>query len=142
MLDWLADDLAASDADWKLAIFHHPPYSSSERSANNVVRAQLLPMLEAGGVDLVLTGHDHHYERTVPVLGGCDAAADLNAITYIVPGAGGHGLRAVDTQWWTASVENSVYSFSTFTAAGCRLRSETVDQDGDVVDAFELNGCD
>lgn len=142
MLDWLADDLASSDAEWKIAIFHHPPYTSSERSPNNIVRAQVLPLLEAGGVDFVLSGHDHHYERTVPILGGCDAAADLGALTYIVAGAGGRGLRAVDSQWWTAAVENTVYSFVAFTVHGCRLTGETIDQDGNVIDTFELNGCD
>lgn len=142
MLDWLADDLASSDAEWKVALFHHPPYSSSERSPNTVVRAQILPLLEAGGIDFVLSGHDHHYERSVPILGGCDAAADLGAITYIVAGAGGRGLRAVDSQWWTAAVDNTVYSFVRFTVHGCQLLGETIDQDGNVIDTFELNGCD
>jgi hypothetical protein len=70
MLTWAAADLAASDAEWAIAFWHHPPYSkgshdSDTDSAMTEMRANALPVLEAGGVDLVLTGHSHAYERSV-----------------------------------------------------------------------------
>lgn len=143
MIDWLAADLAASDAEWKIAIFHHPPYSSSSRSPNGTVRAQILPVLEAGGVDLVLVGHDHHYERTHPMLGGCIAPDPVSGITYVVAGAGGAGLRGdVTDQWWAASSNDERHSFFRMTIHGCALRGEAVTIDGDIIDQITLDGCD
>ena len=143
MVDWLADDLASSDAEWKIAIFHHPPYSSSSRAPNGLVRDQLLPVLEAGGVDLVLVGHDHHYERTVPMAGGCVAEDPLSGITYIVAGAGGAGLRFdVTEQWWAATSNDQKHSFFRMTIHGCELRGEAVTIDGELIDEIVLDGCD
>jgi len=143
MFDWLAADLAGSDAEWKIAIFHHPPYSSSSRSPNGTVRSQLLPILEAGGVDLVLVGHDHHYERTHPMLGGCIAPDPVSGITYVVAGAGGAGLRGdVTEQWWTASANDEKHSYFRMTIHGCALHGEAVTIDGDIIDEVTLDGCD
>jgi acid phosphatase type 7 len=69
MLTWLAADLAANSADWTIAFFHHPPYSKGSHNSDTAVqliemRENALPILEAGGVDLVLTGHSHSYERS------------------------------------------------------------------------------
>lgn len=141
MLNWLRDDLAASDKPWKIVFFHHPPYSSSDRGPNHSVRNQILPILEEHGVDLVLTGHDHHYERTVPIWQGGDGSATPGALTYIVAGAGGAGLRDIDPEWWTAGAENRKHSFVSMTIDGCTLVGEAIALDGEVVDAFTLDGC-
>ena len=74
MLTWLEQDLAANDKKWLIAYWHHPPYSKgthdSDREANLIeMRQNALPILEAHGVDLVLTGHSHNYERSF-LLGG------------------------------------------------------------------------
>jgi hypothetical protein len=73
MAQWLAGDLAATSQDWIIAYWHHPPYTKGSHDSDNDadsggrmrdMRANLLPVLEAGGVDLVLTGHSHSYERS------------------------------------------------------------------------------
>ena len=70
MLTWLANDLAATDKDWIIAYWHHPPYSwgghNSDEDPNQIeIRERVLPILEDFGVDLVLSGHSHSYERSV-----------------------------------------------------------------------------
>jgi hypothetical protein len=74
MLDWLALDLAATAQDWVVAYWHHPPYSKGSHDSDDIidsfgimtlVRSNVLPILESGGVDLVLTGHSHSYERSL-----------------------------------------------------------------------------
>jgi hypothetical protein len=70
MYTWLQSDLAATTADWVIALWHRPPYSKgllhdSDVEANEVrMRQFVLPALENVGVDLVLSGHSHNYERS------------------------------------------------------------------------------
>ncbi len=73
MLDWLQRDLAATTQKWIIAAFHHPPYSRGSHDSDNrrdsggrmfAMRKNVLPILEAGGADLVLSGHSHMYERS------------------------------------------------------------------------------
>ncbi|TMQ62321.1 MAG: T9SS type A sorting domain-containing protein [Candidatus Eisenbacteria bacterium] len=73
MMTWLASDLAATTRTWVIAFWHHPPYSKGSHDSDDPgdsggrmrdMREHALPILEAGGVDLVLTGHSHSYERS------------------------------------------------------------------------------
>ena len=69
-LQWLEKELKASGSDWKIAFFHHPLYSSAERhGSDTALKDQLEPLFVKYSVDLVLTGHDHVYERTKPQKG-------------------------------------------------------------------------
>ena len=66
---WLTSDLAANTKPWLIAYWHHPPYSkgshdSDEDQTQTELRENALPILEAYGVDLVLSGHSHSYERS------------------------------------------------------------------------------
>jgi len=73
MADWLRRDLAQNKKLWVIAAFHHPPYTKGSHDSDNEsdsrgrmqqMRENILPILEAGGVDLVLSGHSHMYERS------------------------------------------------------------------------------
>ena len=69
MLTWLAQDLAATTQDWIIAYWHHPPYSDGSHKSDLEqelieMRENAVPLLEDHGVDLVLTGHSHNYERS------------------------------------------------------------------------------
>lgn len=70
MAQWLKADLEKTKADWLIAFWHHPPYTKgshdSDREGQLIeMREHIMPMLEAGGVDVVLTGHSHIYERSM-----------------------------------------------------------------------------
>ena len=69
MMTWLANDLTATTQDWVVAYWHHPPYSKGfHDSDTNAIETQMrqyaVPILEGHGVDLVLSGHNHSYERS------------------------------------------------------------------------------
>ena len=69
MAQWLQDDLAATAQDWIIVYFHHPPYTKGSHDSDAEsdlvqIRQNLIPILEAGGVDLVLNGHSHCWERS------------------------------------------------------------------------------
>jgi 3',5'-cyclic AMP phosphodiesterase CpdA len=81
-LRWLESSLAASDAPWKVVAMHHPAYSCGGYLGTERVRRRLVPRFERGGVDLVLAGHDHNYQRF----------ARRRGVVYVVHGGGGRRL--------------------------------------------------
>ncbi|MDB6031891.1 MAG: hypothetical protein JWM16_2229 [Verrucomicrobiales bacterium] len=69
MLTWLEQDLAANTNHWLIAYWHHPPYTKGSHDSDYEIeliemRSNVLPVLESYGVDLVLSGHSHAYERS------------------------------------------------------------------------------
>ncbi len=74
MWTWLQADLSSTEQDWVIAFWHHPPYTKGNHDSDSEtelveMRENFLPLLEAGGVDLVLTGHSHSYERSHMIAG-------------------------------------------------------------------------
>jgi hypothetical protein len=78
MLTWLEADLAANTRDWLIAFWHSPPYSKGSHDSDNLfdnagnmtdMRAHAVRILETHGVDLVLSGHSHIYERSMLIHG-------------------------------------------------------------------------
>ncbi|NOY43083.1 MAG: metallophosphoesterase family protein [Planctomycetes bacterium] len=74
MAKWLVADLEEAQGDWLIAFWHHPPYTKgshdSDREGQLIeMRSHFMPILEAAGVDIVLTGHSHIYERSMLIDG-------------------------------------------------------------------------
>jgi len=67
LVQWLSEDLRNSKADWKIVSYHHPGFNSSKAHYDYQQMRLLSPVLEQLGVDLVLTGHVHNYQRTLPL---------------------------------------------------------------------------
>ncbi len=73
MAKWLREDLAKTSPqriDWIIAYWHHPPYTKGSHDSDKEqqlieMREHIMPILESNGVDLVLTGHSHIYERSM-----------------------------------------------------------------------------
>ena len=87
-VDWLKADLAARRSEWKVVYFHRPPYSSGfEHGSDLTIRNAFAPIFEQNGVQLVLSGHDHDYERTLPMK--TSTRSVRQPVTYIVSGGGG-----------------------------------------------------
>ena len=69
MAQWLENDLLTTAQDWIIVFFHHPPYTKGSHDSDAEgdlveIRQNLVPILEAHGVDLVLSGHSHCLERS------------------------------------------------------------------------------
>jgi predicted phosphodiesterase len=94
MAGWLRRDLLTVNSKWLIAFFHHPPYSkgSHDSDAENELkemRENFVPILENAGVDLVLSGHSHCYERSKFITGHTGLSTTFDAGKHVVqPGSG------------------------------------------------------
>src|SRR5262249_23402175 len=94
---WLANDLATTTRRWKFVFLHQTPYSCANGIAsigsNATVRNNWGPLFEYYGVDIVFDGHDHIYERSIPLDDFADAdgtpGSDGRTTLYVMTGGGG-----------------------------------------------------
>jgi 3',5'-cyclic AMP phosphodiesterase CpdA len=126
-LAWLRDALAESGTAWKIAYFHHPIYTSGRyESGARALRLALEPVLVTGGIDVVLSGHEHFYERMHPQRG----------ITYFTSGAAG-SLRRGDIRRTplTAIGFDTDYHFMLMEVTGDELYFQAISRTGETIDA-------
>lgn len=135
-LRWLERELAestdgADDPDWLFACWHEPAFSSGAGSIDltgNPLRENVVPLMERYGVDLVLYGHDHFYERSIK-----------DGIVYIVSGGGGAAPHPIfpDINPYSQKVVDT-YQYMRVSVNRRFVLVESVDSLGTVVDAFSM----
>jgi acid phosphatase type 7 len=96
---WLDTDLEANDLPWTIVYMHRPMYSSGKHGSHYDLRSALEPVLQKHGVNLVLAGHDHNYERIKPQKG----------VAHVVTGGGGIGTRNVGKSSFTVFSEDVIH---------------------------------
>jgi hypothetical protein len=127
-VEWLEDALQDSDADWKIAFFHHPLYSSGEKHGSEMdLRVLIEPLFVKHGVDVVFAGHEHFYERVKPQMG----------VHYFTAGGSAKLRRGNldDRSPLTAKGFDTDHSFMVAEIAGDELYFETISRARRVVDA-------
>ncbi|MCX4244945.1 metallophosphoesterase [Paraliomyxa miuraensis] len=169
MLTWLQDDLLATEQEWIIAYWHHPPYTKGSHDSDSEsklidMRENALPILEAGGVDLVLGGHSHIYERSflldgaydTPSQAGVGVLDDLDGsplgdgpyqkppgltghqgAVYVVAGHGGTGVSQDDEHplMYFAEAKNGSCVLD---IQGNRLSLVNIRYDGEVTDRVAI----
>jgi hypothetical protein len=134
---WLTDDLARTSQPWKIAVFHRSPFSAGgEHGSDLAVRSVFTPIFEAYGVALVLSGHEHDYERTKPLR----ETAEGSPVTYIVTGGGGGPLYPAAVASWTA-MSRSAFRYVRGEVSTCTIAIEAVGLDGVPFDSLALDRC-
>jgi 3',5'-cyclic AMP phosphodiesterase CpdA len=126
-LEWLKRELAKSAAHWKIAYFHHPLYSSGKRHGSDAdLRTVLEPLFVKYGMNVVLSGHDHVYERIVP----------QNGILYFVMGSSGQ-LRSggLGSDSLRAAGFDANQSFMAVEIAGDEFYFQAISRTGQTVDS-------
>ena len=90
---WLQNDLAAHPNSCTIAMWHEPLYTSGTRHGNETRMDPYFDILVNAGVEMVLSGHEHNYERIGPV--GTSNNSDPNGAVYFVVGTGGKSLETM-----------------------------------------------
>jgi hypothetical protein len=101
---WVESDLAASDSLCTLALWHHPVFNSG-RHGNNAHMREMWRRLQRAGVELVLTAHDHHYERFGPQ--DADGRNDPLGLRQFVVGTGGGAFYDLTSLQANSEVQNT-----------------------------------
>jgi hypothetical protein len=171
MLQWLDEDLARTTKQWVIAFWHHPPYTKGSHNSDTEIelvqmRENALPILEGHGVDLVLTGHSHSYERSFLIDGhygvsstfhdgmkvdGGDGREDGNgAYSKVLPGPAPHAgvvyVVAGSSGQTSGGLLNHPAMFISINSlgsmvldvTGLRLDAAFLDSGGAVVDHFTI----
>ncbi len=131
-LDWLQRQLRESNSKWKIAYFHHPLFSDGRFHGPDLdLRKQLMPIFEQYGVNVVLSGHEHVYERVNPQHG----------IYFFVLGNSGelryHNLRRPSSEMAAGFDTDRTFMLVELTAD--KLYFQTISRTGETVDSGILD---
>jgi hypothetical protein len=130
-IEWLEKELQASGSDWKIMFFHHPLYSSGgTHGSADLQREKLEPIFLKHGVNVVLSGHEHFYERVKPQKG----------VAYFTLGSSAK-LRKGDLQRTdlTAKGSDQDYAFMLMEVSGDDLFFETLSESGRMIDSGSIH---
>lgn len=127
-IDWLNDKLATDTSEWKVAYFHHPPYSSgAAHGSDTKLREVVEPIFLKNGVNVVFAGHEHFYERIKPQKG----------IYYFISGSGGK-LRKGDVKKGSSLTDKAYdtdMSFMLIEVAGDQMHFQVISRTAETVDS-------
>ena len=115
MATWLQNDLAATTQEWIIAFWHHPPYSKGSHDSDTEgrlidMRLNFLPILESHGVDLVLGGHSHSYERSMFIDGHYGLSNTFSTAAHAIDNGDGDPLGDGAYEKITNNNGGAVYS--------------------------------
>jgi predicted phosphodiesterase len=134
-LAWLQEELGKSGTDWKICYFHHPIYTSGRYPTGaRVLRLALEPILLGGDVDVVLSGHEHFYERLHPQHG----------IAYFISGGAG-SLRKGDIRRDSPLLARGFdtdFHFVLMEVSGDTLYFQAISRTGETIDAGSITRTD
>ncbi|MFO0837032.1 MAG: metallophosphoesterase [Phycisphaerae bacterium] len=138
---WLQTVMSAPGPSWRFVVFHHPPYTVGSHAPDVEIERAIVPVLEETNVDMVFCGHDHTFQRTLPMRGG-QIAEDGHGVVYVVSGAGGAKLYELQPRekWpaYMAAANSRIHSFTHVSINGRTLRLKQIALGGAVIDDWPL----
>jgi hypothetical protein len=135
--DWIEKKLEETDAIWKIAVFHFPPYNEVEPYED--IQAEWGPLFDKYHVDMVMGGHFHYYMRSNPIKDGQVVQNPEDGTIYWI---------SIGTTGKNKDIEKGPYAVVQFPAEhlyqyitldGKTMKAETINNDGERVDQFTIN---
>jgi len=139
MLAWLDDELSRTTSFWRIVIYHHPPYTAGMHIDDSFVhlsRERLAPLMDKHAVPLVLNGHEHLYQRTLPVRDGL-VTDDGRGTVYVTTGGGGGPLYPYKPHA-LAAAGVSAHHYLKARVAGGRMTVTVLGLAGEELDRVEI----
>ncbi|GDX82891.1 hypothetical protein LBMAG42_47020 [Deltaproteobacteria bacterium] len=135
---WLDADLSASAAPWKVVSHHMPAYSScTTHGSDEELQALWPPVEDKHAVQLDITGHNHNYERSVPLRAGLETAPGKGTV-YVVSAGAGADLYTNDMANPFTAVASPTQHYVLITIDGSSSHVEAIDLAGNVLDSFDV----
>lgn len=135
--DWISQQLAKTDATWKFAVFHFPPYTVEEPYVD--IEREWIPLFDEYQVDMVMNGHFHYYLRTKPMKGGKPVNKGDSGTTYVMSvGTKGKNTDGEIAPHIAKAIKTG-YLYQYVTIDGQKLTQVCRDSAGNVLDYFEVS---
>ncbi len=151
--NWLVSDLQHASSDpnieWKFISVHAPPYSTATRSGGGScvgLRADIGPLIDQYGVDVVFTAHEHNFERThlirndskVMDVPGDSVLVNPPGTIYYVSGGAGAGLNDCDGSQWFSATHQNLRHFLLVRPSGRTLNVKAIQINGALLDEITI----
>lgn len=139
MINWFRRDLESSKKFWRVVYFHHPPFAwgpNYDDGLSQLARQRLTPIIDEHSVPVVFNGHEHSYQRSVPIRRGEHAPGNDGAV-YVTTGGGGASLYPVHAHPLLAAGQ-SVHHYLRVQVEGYKMHIHAVDANGAVFDTTTI----
>jgi len=135
---WLLSDLDSCGQRWRVILLHYPPYPVVEDAHSENLQENWVPLWEAHGVDLVLSGHQHVYMRSKPLRAN-QICSDGAGIVYIMGNAGTKYYTPSSTYDYIACEASNNSNYQLINISGDTLTLQSKDQQGNLFDRYVLH---
>jgi len=136
--EYIEEVFADSDADWRFAYHHQSPYTTNTTHSSNLnIRDSWVPQYEKHGVQAVLNGHNHTYERSVPIKAGVQVDPGEGPI-YVVSGGAGAPLYSNHNADWFNVVANPIEHYMIIDVTATEAVFTAYDLAGNAIDTFTV----
>jgi predicted phosphodiesterase len=125
-VEWLKQDLEKTKQRWKIVFGHHPMYTNSLRGPQLWIRRAYSKIFADAKVDMVLTGHEHQYERF-----------RVGTVNYVVSGGGGGRLTRFFGLHYSLK-KATKHHFLHFAVSADTLTMKAIDIDGREIETLEI----
>jgi 3',5'-cyclic AMP phosphodiesterase CpdA len=139
MLRWLDNDLRSTRQFWKVVYFHQPPFAKGPNEndlATYNARQYVVPILDANGVQIVFSGHEHSYQRSVPIRKSAFVDPGVGT-SYFTSGGGGALLYDVVKVPMLAAVQ-SAFHYLRAEVQGTQITMHSIRWDGAELDVSTI----
>jgi hypothetical protein len=135
--EWLIQDLKANqDKQWLIVFFHHPLFRCHPTRGITSQRWVWQPIFDEYGVDLVVNGHDHYYQRTYSI--GTYSGERQKGVFHLISGGGGAGTYPIVPKIHAAA-RNRIHHVTSLDVMGDRIIGRAIDIDGTIFDSFVID---
>ncbi len=133
---WIEEQLKNSNAAWKFAMFHFPPYNWEGPYLN--LQKLWVPLFDKYGVDMVFSGHIHYYMRSKPMRGGEVVDSYKNGTAYIISvGIPSRTPEIVEEPYAEVQLPDGQF-YQYLKCEGNQLKYMSFNAEGEIIDSFTL----